>query len=219
MTDAHAAWLRGEPGGVRANLSGANLSDADLSGAALRGAALRGAALRGANLSAADLRDADLIGVDLRGANLSAADLSGANLRGANLRGADLSDADLIGTCLDPEARVPAISDDAIMSAGLTIDGQWVIGRRTAGSQHCGATEYRPGSAHIAPWFSVDATTTDCHPGLYLAGAEWLSTRYPGEPTVEVRCLRSELVHAGDKWRCRRLWVRCADGSWPEVRE
>jgi hypothetical protein len=174
--DAHAAWLRGEPGGVRAALSGADLSGADLRGA--------------------DLRDADL--------------------SGAYLSDADLSDAALRGTCLDPDAPLPEISSEAITAAGLTIDGQWVIGRRTAWSQHCGATRYAPGSAHIAPWFSVDATT-DCHPGLYLAGAEWLSTRYPGTTTVEVRCLRSELVLAADKWRCRRLWVRCADGSWPEV--
>jgi len=215
--------LRGEPGGVRADLSGADLRGAyliraDLSGADLRGANLLCADLRDADLSGADLSGADLIGADLRDADLRAAALRAAALRGAYLRGADLSGADLRGTCLDPEARVPEISDAAIMSAGLTIDGQWVIGRRIAWSTHCGAAEYLPGSAHVAPWLSVDATT-GCHPGLYLAGAEWLSTRYHGEPTVEVRCLRSELVHAGDKWRCRRLWVRCADGSWPEVRE
>ena len=135
----------------------------------------------------------------------------------ADLRGADLSGARLSGTCLDPEASVPAISDDAILCAGLTIDGQWVLGRRTARSQHCGATEYLPGSAHVAPWLSVDGAT-GCHPGLYLASADQVSSQYPAATTVEVRCLRSELVHAGDKWRARRLWVRCLDGSWPEER-
>ena len=73
----HADWLRGNAGGVCADLSGANLRCADLSGAVLRGA--------------------DLSGADLRGADLSGADLSGANLRGANLRGADLSGANLSG--------------------------------------------------------------------------------------------------------------------------
>ena len=71
----HRKWLVSEPGGRRADLSGADLRGADLSGAYLRGA---------------DLRDADLRGADLRGADLSGADLSGAILRGADLRGADL---------------------------------------------------------------------------------------------------------------------------------
>ncbi len=59
ILDIHAKWIRGESGGIRANLSGANL----------RGAYLRMANLSGANLS----------GANLRGANLSGADLSGAN--------------------------------------------------------------------------------------------------------------------------------------------
>ena len=60
----HAKWLRDEPVGIRADLSGANLCYADL---------------RYANLS-----DANLSGADLRGADLSGADLSGANLSGAS---------------------------------------------------------------------------------------------------------------------------------------
>ena len=68
--DAHAAWLRADPKGKRANLSDADLSGANLSGANLSGA----------NLSGADLSGADLSGADLSGANLSDADLSGADL-------------------------------------------------------------------------------------------------------------------------------------------
>ena len=70
ILDSHEKWLNNDPGGEKANLSGANLSDANL----------RGANLRGANLSGADLS-----GADLCGANLSDADLCGANLCGANL--------------------------------------------------------------------------------------------------------------------------------------
>ena len=81
--DAHAAWVKGEPGGVRLSLSGANLPGANLSGADLSGA----------NLSGADLFGADLSGANLRGANLSGANLSGANLSHANLSGANLSRA------------------------------------------------------------------------------------------------------------------------------
>ena len=76
VLELHMKWLRGEEGGVRANLS-----CADLSGAKLSGADLSGADLSGANLSGADLSDANL-----SGANLTHADLSGANLSDANLR-------------------------------------------------------------------------------------------------------------------------------------
>jgi hypothetical protein len=102
ILDAHAAWLRGEHGGERADLSGqdlygANLTGADLSGANLTGADLSGANLRGANLRGANLRGATLSGATLRGANLTGADLRGANLRVANLYGANLSGANLAG--------------------------------------------------------------------------------------------------------------------------
>jgi hypothetical protein len=83
VIDLNAAYSRGEPGGVRANLQYADLQYADL----------RRADLRRADLRRADLRRADLQGADLRRANLRRADLQGANLQGANLQGADLRDA------------------------------------------------------------------------------------------------------------------------------
>ena len=60
VLEKHGKWLRGKPGGERANLRYADLSGANLSGADLSGA----------NLSGADLRDADLRYADLSGANL-----------------------------------------------------------------------------------------------------------------------------------------------------
>ena len=103
ILDLHAKWLRGENGGIRAdlrdtnlryaNLRYANLRYADLRYADLRDANLRDTDMRGASLRYADLRYADLRDTDLRGANLSDTDLSDADLRGANLRYADLSDA------------------------------------------------------------------------------------------------------------------------------
>jgi Pentapeptide repeats (8 copies) len=51
IIDSHGKWLRDEPGGSRAYLSGANLSGANLSGANLSGADLSGANLSGANLN------------------------------------------------------------------------------------------------------------------------------------------------------------------------
>ena len=88
VLEAHAKWVRGETGGIRADLRGANLGRAYLRGANLSCANLSCADLSGANLSGANLSRAYLRGADLRGA-----DLSGANLRGANLSGADLSGA------------------------------------------------------------------------------------------------------------------------------
>ena len=55
----HKLWLKGDKGGVRANLSGANLSGADLAGADLRNANLE------TNLENADLENANLAGADL----------------------------------------------------------------------------------------------------------------------------------------------------------
>ena len=80
ILDKHAAWLRGEPEGVKADLTGANLTGADLSKGDLSGANLSEANLSGANLSEANLSWADLSGAHLFGANLSKANLSWANL-------------------------------------------------------------------------------------------------------------------------------------------
>ena len=73
---AHAKWVTGEGGGVRADLTGANLGGAYLTGANLGGAYLTGADLTGAYLGGANLG-----GAYLGGANLTGADLTGANLR------------------------------------------------------------------------------------------------------------------------------------------
>ncbi len=100
ILDAHRKWYRDEPGGTRANLSGADLSDANLSGADLSGADLRSADLSRANLSGANLSDANLSRANLSGANLSDANLSDANLSRADLRSADLSRANLSGANL-----------------------------------------------------------------------------------------------------------------------
>ena len=79
----HKLWLADEPGGERADLSGADLSGANLFGANLSGANLSGANLFGANLFGADLSRANLFGANLFGADLSRADLSGADLKEA----------------------------------------------------------------------------------------------------------------------------------------
>ena len=59
VLEKHLKWIKDEPGGERADLSGADLSGADLSGANLYGADLSGANLSGANLSRANLSRAE----------------------------------------------------------------------------------------------------------------------------------------------------------------
>jgi hypothetical protein len=50
-------------------------------------------------------------------------------------------------------------------------------------------------------------TATACHPGIYLAGKSWLEDNYESAEYVRCYCYRSELVHAGDKWRAQRIFV------------
>ena len=116
---AHHAWLKGEPGGTRADLSrsnfaGLNLHDTDLSNAEMTDSDFSGcnfqkANLRRASLARANLQDANLAKADLREADLSDADLRNADLRGANLEKADLWRANLIGTIISPEALHQAL--------------------------------------------------------------------------------------------------------------
>ena len=97
ILDKHAAWLRGEPEGVKADLTGANLPGAKLPGAHLSWANLLRTNLSGANLSKANLSKANLTGANLSWANLSKANLTGANLYEANLSWANLFGAGLAG--------------------------------------------------------------------------------------------------------------------------
>jgi hypothetical protein len=185
-----------------------NFWDTDLSGVDLSRLNLYAANLSGADLSGADLSGANLSGANLSGADLSGANLSGANLSGANLRETIFTGTVLTNTILDPNAKLPKLSKKEIEEAWLEIQGDRVYGWRTKYSQYIGNTRYTvEGSPYVAPVFSVD-TETSCNPGIYLASKEWLVENYGKCPSlVRCYCLRSELLHAGDKWRCKRLWV------------
>jgi hypothetical protein len=199
----------------QANLFQANLREANLERAYLREANLREANLREANLERAYLREANLREADLRGTNLSRADLQeanlsranleGASLEGASLEGTDLEEANLSWTCLDPDAQLPTLSDEEIIKAGLEIDGEWVCGWRTKRSRVVGNTIYESG-VYTAPVFSID-TNSECHPGIYISGKTWLKENYSDVEIVRCRCRRIELLHAGNKWRCKQLEV------------
>ena len=81
----HRIWLLGEPGGERANLSGANLS-----GANLVGTNLKETNLAGANMAGADMEGTDMEGANLKETNLRRTNMVGAYLERANLEGADI---------------------------------------------------------------------------------------------------------------------------------
>jgi len=109
----------------------------------------------------------------------------------------------------DPELRAAGFDIETVEEDGVAVC--YVVGFRTTRSQHVGSTEYTVrAEPYCAPAFSV-CVATACHPGIYLASKEWLSSHYEGQPVVRVRCLRSELVRAGSgddtKYRCKRLWV------------
>jgi len=93
-----------------------------------------------------------------------------------------------------------------LLTAGFVIEGDFVIGWRTAQSQHCGEQKYEAGRCYAALVFSVDQFAP-CHPGLYLAPKKWLLREYPDRALVRVAAVWTEIVHAGDKWRTRRLLV------------
>jgi hypothetical protein len=190
----------------RADLYRTYLYSADLAGANLSGADLSWATLRGANLYRADLAGTNLYRADLAGASLSGANLRGANLRGANLKRADLAGTNLTGTVLDPRNVVPEIDDEVIKEAGLVISGDQIYGWRTHESIFVGQQVYASGECYEAPYFST-CCETSCHPGIYLAGENTMWEAYPDEVLVRCYCLRSELVHARDKWRAKRLWI------------
>ena len=127
ILDKHAAWLRGEPEGVKADLTGANLTGADLTGANLTGADLSKANLSGAHLSWAKLLRTNLSKANLSKANLFEANLSGANLVGGNLSrthlpGADLSKANLSKANLSKANLSGANLSGADLSEALNID-------------------------------------------------------------------------------------------------
>lgn len=204
----------------RANFSGADLSGADLSKADLTGAIfenticyetnLYGTRLCGAFLrttfSKSNLSRANFTVADLSRTIFSESDLSNADFTGSDLYGTKFPGTNLSGTYLDPNMPVPSIPDREIISAGLEIYGEYVVGYRTQKSQHCGNIVYIPGTLVIAPYLSKDINMV-CHPGIYLAGMNWLMWQYPNSDYVKVKCRRDELIHAGDKWRARRLWV------------
>jgi len=99
----HLLWLRDEPNGERADLTGVDLTGEDLSGinlssAILTGTNLSSTDLRSTNLSSTDLRSTNLSGADLRNADLSGTDLRKTDFRYADLRNTNLRNANLIGT-------------------------------------------------------------------------------------------------------------------------
>ncbi len=172
ILDLHLKWACGEPGGCRANLSGAYLSGANLSCADLRGANLSGAYLSGANLSCANLRGADLSCANLRDADLSRA--KGAEL--ALAMASHLPEGPFIGwkKCRNGvivKLRIPAA---AKRSHGASrkcraeyADVLEVFGSEAGISQHDGKTEYRAGNrVHCDKW--DDDRWNECSGGIHF---------------------------------------------------
>jgi hypothetical protein len=150
---------------------------------------------------------------DLTGMDFSGVDLTGVDLSYTNLSGATFIDAILTGTVLDPRAPVPAIEDRVLFKAGFALRGDLVYGWRTRHTLfQKPRLEYLPGRCYRAPVFSV-CQKTGCHPGIYIASKEWLLDMGCYQLSTFIRCFcrRDEMVHAADKFRCKRLWVLTED--------
>jgi hypothetical protein len=198
------------------NLSGADLTNADLSSADLTNVDLSSADLTNADLSSADLTNVDLSGADLTNAdlsgatfanvNLSSADLINVDLQHTTLKRTNLDNTNLKNTILDPLNKIPSLTDEEILKDGLEIDGGFVLGWRTQESQVIIGHIYEPGVVYTAPIFST-CQETSCHPGIYLSSRNFFTRSYSNYKLVRVACRRDELIHAGSKWRARRIMV------------
>jgi hypothetical protein len=161
----HALWLKYDPTGVRADLSGADLS---------------GANLRNADLSGADLSGANLRGADLRGANLRNANLSGANLRYARMEGS-------IGLPLQPDAplRLQAVAAQVLSDPESLNMVHWHTECNTV---HCiaGWAIHQAGDlgSHLQEEYGPDVA------GRFLLGDEAASHFYDDDETA-LRWLQS----------------------------
>ena len=85
IIEKHKRWLKGENGGVRADLSHSDLSYSDM---------------RQSDLSHSDLSHSNLLCSNLLGSNMSHSDMSHSNLLDSNLRHSDLSHSNLLGSNL-----------------------------------------------------------------------------------------------------------------------
>jgi Pentapeptide repeats (8 copies) len=197
----HRAWLYGEAGGKRADLTGANLTDAvltraNLTGANLTGANLTRAVLTGAVLTRADLTRADLTGAvrtraSLTGANLTGADLTGANLTRAVLTGAVLTDADLTGAVLTDADLTGANLTDANIPIVEDIDAKILGSKLDMGSWHCDDT--RCGTTHCRAGWAIHLAGEAGYElerkfGPGPAGALIYAKSRPGKPVPNFYC-------------------------------
>ena len=161
------------------------------------------------NFKNADLKKCNFGESNLDSANLAGANLTDANLEYASLEGLKLKDTILKGTCIDPKAKAPKAIKAALKKAGLKIDkaGKWMYGYWTFESPNCGKNTYKMRKEpYVAPYFSI-SHKSECHPGIYLAGQEYMEAEYTGFSWVKCRCLFSEIIKVEDKQRCKRLWV------------
>lgn len=221
----HREWWQDNAGDLSDNRRFVAAKHANLQGIDLWGQQLRQIELSHSNCDKArfsrvwfgcgKLRHTSLVGADFYRADIQDVDFSYSNCSNAEFRlsglaGAKFKFANLQGTCLDPKAAIPAITDERLIAYDLelrVVDGlEYVYGWRTQTSASVGAAKYRTGRSYTAPVFSV-CPFTPCHPGIYMAGLPQMRQEYSLRKIWRCRCLRSDLHHAAGKFRCRRLEI------------
>jgi hypothetical protein len=157
VLEKHAKWARGEPGGERANLSGANLSGAYLRGAYLRGADLRGADLSGASLDPAEVSRRTIV------PEYGAFHLYKRIRNGVLVRLRVPAEAARLGGLTGRKCRV----EWAVVDAYLDRDGREIDRPEWTASLHDPDFLYPPVGEAVRPTSWNDDARVECAPGIH----------------------------------------------------
>jgi len=149
------------------------------------------------------------------------------NFKNTNLRSIDLLlgetrfiDCNFEGTCLDPQAPVPAVADDLLTKYGYSFDSEYIYGYMTSLPTYympfCDAKGMKlphamPGTTIFAPMFSISTENT-WHPGINISAApETAGANKDNQQVVKVKVKRTNMVTAADSkfrvFRCKELEI------------
>jgi hypothetical protein len=190
-----------------AKMTGANMSSCDVSNSKFLKTECIIMSFSKSNLESCDFENASADCMSMEEANLKSvsflnASISGSILTLTNLDGVNFKNTAIGATCLDPKGEFDPPTDEEILAAGLSVDGEYIVGWAIGNDK-----EYIPGNLIISQIFSF-CNKTEKHPGLYLNKLNYFLTGdMSNSVLVQCRCLKSETVHIGNVWRTKKLWV------------
>ena len=123
----HDRFVKGKPGGARADLRGADLSGLRLPEINLHGASLAGSSFRKSEVKEADFSTADLYGANFEHADATAANFERADLSGARVQFVKMETVEILDAANKPTGR----SARTILK-GARLDGTEFSGTNTS---------------------------------------------------------------------------------------